>query len=86
MGDPRRHVEHAASGRVQTEGNVTCEGGRVPPKIDDESRLAVYYDMACVHEAAGNSKKAYETFMEVYSMNIDYRDVADRIKSLKAAT
>src|SRR5947209_16512104 len=46
--------------------------------IDDESRMAIYYDLGCAHEAAGNSKKAYESFMEVYSANIDYRDVADR--------
>ncbi len=52
--------------------------------INEDSRLAVYYDMGCAYEAAGNTKKAYETFMEVYSSNIDYRDVADRIKTLKA--
>lgn len=52
--------------------------------INEESRLAVYYDLGNAYEAAGNQKKAYETFMEVYSSNIDYRDVADRIKTLKA--
>jgi tetratricopeptide (TPR) repeat protein len=52
--------------------------------IEEESRLAVYYDLASAYEMAGNQKKAYETFMEVYSSNIDYRDVADRLKSLKA--
>jgi pilus assembly protein FimV len=52
--------------------------------INEDSRLAVYYDMGCAYEAAGDQKKAYETFMEVYSSNIDYRDVADRVKALKA--
>ena len=52
--------------------------------INEDSRLAVYYDLASAHEMAGNNKKAYETFMEVYSSNIDYRDVADRLKALKA--
>ena len=51
--------------------------------IDEESRCAVYYDMACAYELSGNQKKAYEIFMEVYSSNIDYRDVAERIKTLK---
>jgi hypothetical protein len=32
---------------------------------------------------AGDTKKAYQTFMEVYSSNIDFRDVAERIKALK---
>jgi len=51
--------------------------------LNEDSRLAVYYDMACAYEMAGEQKKAYQTFMEVYSSNIDYRDVADRIKALK---
>jgi tetratricopeptide (TPR) repeat protein len=52
--------------------------------IDDESRLAVYYELASAHEAAGNKKEALSNFMEVYGSNIDYRDVAERIKALKA--
>lgn len=52
--------------------------------IDDESRLAVYYELASAHEAAGNRKEALANFMEVYGSNIDYRDVAERIKALKA--
>jgi len=52
--------------------------------IDDESRLAVYYELASAHEAAGNKKEALNNFMEVYGSNIDYRDVAERIKALKA--
>jgi tetratricopeptide (TPR) repeat protein len=52
-------------------------------EIDDESKLAVYYDLGNAHELAGNRQKAHETFLEVYSLNIDYRDVADRIKALK---
>jgi pilus assembly protein FimV len=51
--------------------------------IDDESKLAVYYDLGNAHEMAGNRQKAHDTFLEVYSLNIDYRDVADRIKALK---
>lgn len=50
---------------------------------DEQSRLAVSYDLACAYEMAGNHKKAYEIFMEVYGSNIDYRDVAERIKALK---
>jgi hypothetical protein len=53
------------------------------PDINEESRLAVYYDLGNAHEVAGDRKKAHDTFLEVYSANIDYRDVADRIKALK---
>jgi tetratricopeptide (TPR) repeat protein len=51
--------------------------------LDDESRLGVYYELASAHEAAGNRQAALANFMEVYANNIDYRDVAERIKSLK---
>ncbi len=52
--------------------------------IGEESRLAVYYDLASAHEAAGNRKAALKDLMEVYGSNIDYRDVAERIKGLRA--
>ena len=51
--------------------------------IGEDSRLAVYYDMANAFEAAGNTKAALDNFMEVYGHNIDYRDVAERIRSLR---
>ena len=53
------------------------------PGMNEDSRLSIYYDMGSAYEMAGDQKKAYNTFMEVYSSNIDYRDVADRIKALK---
>ena len=33
---------------------------------------------------AGNKTAALNYFMEVYGSNIDYRDVAERIKALKS--
>ena len=51
--------------------------------IGEDSRVAVYYDMANAFESAGNKKAALDNFMEVYGLNIDYRDVADRIRSLR---
>ena len=54
------------------------------PGADEDSRLAVYYELGNAHEAAGNKKAALDSFMEVYGANIDYRDVAERIKALKS--
>ena len=51
--------------------------------IHEDSRLAIYYDMANAYEVAGDKQSAYRKFMEVYSSNIDYRDVAERVKALK---
>ena len=53
-------------------------------QMDEENRVAVYYEMAAAYQAAGDRKAALENFMEVYANNIDYRDVAERIKTLKA--
>lgn len=54
------------------------------PRVDEETRMAVYYEMAAAYDAAGNRQAALDNFMEVYASNIDYRDVAERIKTLKA--
>ncbi len=54
------------------------------PKIDEETRTALNYELASSYEAAGNKTAALNHFMEVYGSNIDYRDVAERIKALKS--
>ena len=54
------------------------------PKIDEETRTALNYELASSYEAAGNKATALTYFMEVYGSNIDYRDVAERIKALKS--
>jgi hypothetical protein len=54
------------------------------PRLDDGSRCAIYYDLAQAYEASGDKKSALANFMEVYGSNIDFRDVASRIKALKS--
>jgi pilus assembly protein FimV len=54
------------------------------PKIDEETRTALNYELASSYEAAGDKAAALKYFMEVYGSNIDYRDVAERIKALKS--
>lgn len=54
------------------------------PDLDPESILAVRYDLGVAHELAGDTNKALDSFSQVYAMNIDYRDVAERIASLSA--
>ena len=50
---------------------------------DEDTRTAINYELACAYESAGMKSEALRNFMEVYSVNIDFRDVAERIKSLK---
>jgi tetratricopeptide (TPR) repeat protein len=52
--------------------------------IDEDTRTALHYELAAAYEAAGDRPSALKHFMEVYGRNIDYRDVAERIKPLKS--
>ncbi|MFN8009193.1 MAG: tetratricopeptide repeat protein [Terriglobia bacterium] len=49
----------------------------------EETYQALRYDLACAQELAGNNKAALDTFLDVYGVNINYRDVADKIDTLK---
>jgi tetratricopeptide (TPR) repeat protein len=51
---------------------------------DEDTRTAIHYELACAYEVANMRPEALRHFMEVYSANIDYRDVAERIKHLKS--
>jgi tetratricopeptide (TPR) repeat protein len=51
---------------------------------DEDTKTAIHYELACAYEVANMRPEALRHFMEVYSANIDYRDVAERIKHLKS--
>ena len=54
------------------------------PSLDQDTRTALHYELASSYETAGNKPAALNHFMEVYGSNIDYRDVAERIRTLKS--
>jgi tetratricopeptide (TPR) repeat protein len=54
------------------------------PGLDTEASTALHYELAGSYEAAHNKPAALKHFLEVYGSNIDYRDVAERIKALKS--
>jgi tetratricopeptide (TPR) repeat protein len=54
------------------------------PTIDGETRVALNYELASAYETAGDKPSALKHFMDVYGSNIDYRDVAERIRALKS--
>jgi tetratricopeptide (TPR) repeat protein len=54
------------------------------PGLDAEASTALHYELAGSYEAAHNKPAALKHFLEVYGSNIDYRDVAERIKALKS--
>jgi len=51
--------------------------------VDAESKLALRYDLGVAQESAGDLEAALKSFSQVYAVNIDYRDVAERIASLQ---
>jgi tetratricopeptide (TPR) repeat protein len=55
------------------------------PGLDQESILALRYDLGVAQELAGDKHAAFGSFSQVYAMNIDYRDVSERIALLGKA-
>ena len=53
------------------------------PGLDQEAVLALRYDLGVSLDMAGEADAALDSFRQVYAMNIDYRDVADRIATLQ---
>ncbi|HKW88211.1 MAG TPA: DUF6584 family protein [Candidatus Acidoferrales bacterium] len=53
------------------------------PGLDQETVLALRYDLGVAEEQGGDARAALESYRQVYAMNIDYRDVAERIAGLQ---
>ena len=53
------------------------------PGLDEGATLALQYDLGNACEQAGDTRTALEKFTEVYSQNIDFRDVAEKIRLLQ---
>ena len=53
------------------------------PGNDPESVLALRYDLGVAQESAGEPEAALKSFSQVYALNIDYRDVGERIAALQ---
>jgi len=50
---------------------------------DEDAELGLRYDLAGICQESGDPTRALTLFTEVYGVNANYRDVADRIKDLK---
>jgi tetratricopeptide (TPR) repeat protein len=56
------------------------------PGLEPDSELALRYDLGVAQESAGDHEAALKSFSHVYAMNIDYRDVAERIATLQKSS
>jgi tetratricopeptide (TPR) repeat protein len=53
------------------------------PDLDEQAWLALQYDLGVAYEQAGDLPHALEKFTEVYGQNIDFRDVAEKIRTFQ---
>jgi tetratricopeptide (TPR) repeat protein len=59
--------------------------GLAAPGIRDTETAGLLYDLARVYQDTGDTNLAYTTFLEVYGMNTNYRDVVERVRDLEEA-
>jgi tetratricopeptide (TPR) repeat protein len=59
--------------------------GLESPAIKDSERWGLQYDLASVHEQAGDAGRAYELYLGIYGQNSNYRDVVARVKTLESS-
>lgn len=53
------------------------------PRCDDKRSLAIKYDLGILYEMANMPEAAIDKLSEVYSVDINFRDVAKKIEELK---
>lgn len=53
------------------------------PEITQESQLGILYDLANLYIQTGDLEKAYTTFMDIYAIDNQYRDIKEKIKELE---
>lgn len=59
--------------------------GLAAPGIREPETTGLLYDLARVYQDTGDTNLAYTTFLEVYGMNTNYRDVVERVRDLEEA-
>ncbi|HMT09253.1 MAG TPA: tetratricopeptide repeat protein [Pyrinomonadaceae bacterium] len=55
------------------------------PNLDDSEKQGIWYELALAHEAEGNIENSAKLLETIYAENVDYRDVAERVKNLMVA-
>ena len=61
------------------------EKARAVPGLGEEDVLALTYEIGLCHEATGEREAALKDFLSIYGQNARYRDVGQRVNSLKQA-
>ena len=56
--------------------------GLEAPQTSEEQTLGLLYDLGSVFASTGDRESAYKTFVELYGVNSNYRDVVARLEEL----
>ena len=51
--------------------------------LNEDEKQALQYEIACAYQAGGDEEKARKYFEQVYVVDVDYRDVSERLKNLQ---
>ena len=51
--------------------------------IRELETVGLLYDLGCVYQSTGDVDLAYRTFLEVYGLNTNYRDIVHRVRELE---
>ena len=57
--------------------------GLSTPGIRESDTAGLLYDLGRVYQDTGDMNLAYQTFLEVYGINTNYRDVVERVRNLE---
>ena len=52
------------------------------PGVSEDDTLGLLYDLGCAHIGVGDKEAAYKTFVDLYGIDTNYRDVVARIEEL----
>ena len=56
------------------------------PNLETEEKQALYYEIAHAYEAAGDLQKSVEYFERLYAVDVDYRNVSQRLDALRESS
>ncbi len=56
--------------------------GLESPQISEDVTLGLLYDMGIAYMSLGDYDAAYKTFVEIYGMNSNFRDVSGKLQEL----
>ena len=51
--------------------------------LSEDDQLGLMYDMGNAYMAMGDNSTAYGTFVEIYGINTNYRDVVAKLEELR---